>query len=99
MAHAKGLLKGPKFNGRHSTVIDSAIPALEAARDCAMVTKIALGVITPIRVGSEHLKFTPASGCLKMQVRGTNAVQTFWVYTTSPDAVIEEITGKWDRRY
>ena len=62
MAHEKGLLKGAKFNGRHSTVIQSAIPAVEAARDCEHVTKIALGVITPIRPGAEHLKFTPASG-------------------------------------
>ncbi len=98
MAHARGLLKGSKFNGRHSTVIESAVPAVEAARDCEQVTKIALGVITPIRAGSEHLKFTPASGCLKMQVRGTNAVQTFWVYTTQPDEVIDEITRKWDAR-
>ena len=98
MAHARGLLKGSKFNGRHSTVIESAVPAIEAARDCDHVTKIALGVIAPIRVGTEHLKFTPASGCLKMQVRGTNAVQTFWVYTTRPDEVIAEITRKWDAR-
>ena len=98
MTHARGLLKGPKFNGRHSTVIPSAIPALQAARDCSLVTKIALGVITPIRPGPEHLKFTPATGCLKMQVRGTNAVQTFWVYTTSPDDVVSEIMGKWEIR-
>jgi hypothetical protein len=97
-AHAKGLLRGPKFNGRHSTVIDSAVPAVEAARDCKLVTKIALGVITPIRVGQEHLKFTPASGCLKMQIRGVNAVQTFWVYTTDPDTVVTEITRKWEER-
>ncbi|MEP6960530.1 MAG: hypothetical protein ABI995_00520 [Acidobacteriota bacterium] len=95
---ARGLLKGSKFNGRHSTVIPSAIPAVEAARDSANVTKIALGVITPIRPGAEHLKFTPASGCLKMQVRGTNATQTFWVYTTRPGEVIAEITTKWDAR-
>ena len=98
MSNARGLLKGSKFNGRHSTVIPSAVPAVQAARDCALVTKIALGVITPIRPGPEHLKFTPATGCLKMQVRGTNAVQTFWVYTTSPDAVVSEITTKWDER-
>ena len=98
MTHARGLLKGPKFNGRHSTVIPSAIPAVQAARDCLLVTKIALGVITPIRPGPEHLKFTPATGCLKMQVRGTNAVQTFWVYTTSPDDVVSEITGQWEIR-
>ena len=98
MAHARGLLKGAKFNGRHSTVIPSAVPAVQAARDSEHVSKIALGVITPIRPGAEHLKFTPASGCLKMQVRGTNAVQTFWVYTTRPDDAMAEITAKWDAR-
>ena len=98
MSHLKGLLKGPKFNGRHSTVIPSAIPAVEAARDCEHVTKIALGVITPIRAGGEHLKFMPVSGGLKMQVRGTNAVQVFWLYTTRPEMVIEEITRIWENR-
>jgi hypothetical protein len=98
MAHIRGLLKGPKFNGRHSTVIPSAIAAVEAARDCQHVTKIGLGVITPIRSGPEHLKFTPVSGGLKMQVRGAHAVQVFWLYTTRPEDVIEEITRKWDQR-
>ena len=98
MSHAKGLLKGAKFNGRHSTVIPSAIPAVEAAKACAHVTKIGLGIITPTKNGEERLKFTKASGALKMQVRGTNAVQTFWVYTTSPEDVVSEITRKWDER-
>jgi hypothetical protein len=98
VSHAKGLLKGSKFNGRHSTVIPSAIPAVEAARECQHVTKIALGVITPIRAAQEHLKFTPVSGGLKMQVRGTHAVQVFWLYTTRLEDVIQEITKKWDER-
>lgn len=98
MAHAKGLLRGPKFNGRHSTVIPSAVPAVEAARDCPLVTKIALGVITPIKPGEERLKFSEASGGLKMQVRGANAVQVFWVYTNRPRETIAEITSKWDAR-
>jgi len=98
VSHNKGLLKGSKFNGRHSTVIPSAIPAVEAARECQHVTKIALGVITPIRAAQEHLKFTPVSGGLKMQVRGTHAVQVFWLYMTHPDDVIQEITKKWDER-
>jgi len=98
VSHARGLLKGAKFNGRHSTVIPSAIPAVEAAKACAQVTKIALGVITPTKLADEHLKFTKATGALKMQVRGTHAVQVFWVYTNRPDEVIEEITRKWDAR-
>jgi len=95
VAPTKGLLKGAKFNGRHSTVIPSAIPVVEAARDCAHVSKITLGVITPIRAGTPHLKFTPMSGGLKMQVRGTHAIQIFWLYTTRPEDVVQEITSKW----
>jgi hypothetical protein len=98
VSHAKGLLKGSKFNGRHSTVIPSAIPAVEAAKECAHVTKIALGIITPTKSSDERLKFTKASGALKMQVRGTHAVQLFWLYTNRPDEVIDEISKKWDER-
>jgi hypothetical protein len=98
MTHIRGLLKGPKFNGRHSTVIPSAVPAVEAAKACPHVTKIGLGIITPTKAGEERLKFTPVSGGLKMQVRGANAIQIFWVYTTRPDDAIEEITRKWDAR-
>jgi hypothetical protein len=67
MTHIKGLLRGPKFNGRHSTVIPSAIPAVEAARDSEHITKIALGVITPVKTGKELLKFSEVSGGLKME--------------------------------
>jgi len=98
MSHAKGLLKGSKFNGRHSTVIPSAIPAVEAAKSSRHVTKISLGIITPTKNGEERLKFTKASGALKMQVRGANAVQLFWVYTNRPDEVIAEITRQWEER-
>src|SRR5208282_1390820 len=91
VAHLKGLLRGPKFNGKHSTVIPTAVPVVEAAKDCPHVTKIALGIITPLRAGQPHLKFTPMSGGLKMQVRGANAVQIFWLYTTRPEDTIREI--------
>ena len=58
----------------------------------------AWALITPIRSGPEHVKFTPVSGGLKMQVRGAHAVQVFWLYTTRPEEVIEEITRKWQER-
>ena len=98
MSHLKGLLKGPKFSGSHSTVISSAIPALEAAKESPHVTKIGLGVISPCRTADTHLKFTPVSGGLKMQVRGTNAVQIFWLYTKEPATVIQDITSKWESK-
>ena len=98
MTHIRGLLKGSKFNGRHSTVIPSAIPAVEAAKACEHVSKIALGVITPTKMAEERLKFSSVSGGLKMQVRGTHAIQIFWLYTIRPDDVIQEITAKWEAR-
>jgi hypothetical protein len=96
--HVKGLLKGSKFNGKHSTVIPDAVVAIEAAKACQYVSKISLGVISPIRPSKPHLKFTPTNGGLKMQVRGVNAVQIIWVYTTEPDKAIAEITEKWNLR-
>ena len=30
-----------------------------------------------------------------MQVRGANAVQIFWLFTTQPDDVIREMEGQW----
>ena len=96
MTHTKGLLRGPKFNGKHSTVIPTAVPVVQAAKECPHVTKIALSVIKPIRAGKPHLKFTPMSGGLKMQVRGANAVQIFWLYTTRPADVIREIESQWN---
>lgn len=79
-------------------MIPDAIPAVEAARDCPHVTKIALGVITPLKAGAGHLKFMPVSGGLKMQVRGSAAVQIFWLYTTRPEETMAEITKKWEAR-
>jgi hypothetical protein len=55
-------------------------------------------VITPIKTGKEHLKFSAVSGGLKMQVRGVHAIQVFWLYTTRPDDAIAEIQRKWDER-
>lgn len=96
--HVKGLLAGGKFNGKHSTVIPDAVVAIEAAKACQYVSKISLGVINPVRPSQRHLKFTPVSGGLKMQIRGIHAVQIIWVYTTEPDKVITEVTEKWNTK-
>ena len=93
----KGLLAGGKFNGKHQTVIPDAEAAILAAKACQYVTKIALGIITPARSSQARIKFTPVSGGLKMQVRGSTAVQIIWVYTTEPEKTIAEIMEKWNR--
>lgn len=94
----RGLLKGSKFNGKHTTVIEAAIGAVKAANESPYVSKIVIGVITPTKTGRPHIKFNPVQAGLKMQVRGNIAVQIFFVYTDHPDDVMREITGKWDDR-
>ena len=100
MAHntPKGLLRGSKLTRSHTTVIEAAIPAVQAAKECAHVSKIVIGAIEPTKHGSPHLKFTPVQAGLRMRVRGNTAVQTFFVYTDRPEDVIREITAKWDER-
>ena len=91
MSQIRGLLKGPKFNGRHSTVIPCAVEVIELAKACPDVTKISLGVITPVSNGKRHVKFSETQGGLRMQVRGTNAVQVFYLYSSRPAEVVKEI--------
>ena len=80
----KGLLKKGKFSLSHTTAIEDAIPLLRAAKNSPSVTKIVLGKIDPLRPSKPHLRFTHILAGLKMQVRGKNAVQIFFVYTTKP---------------
>lgn len=100
MAHntPKGLLKGSKVTRSHTTVIEAAIPAVNAAKESAHVSKIVIGIIKATKTGQPHIKFTPIQAGLRMQVRGNSAVQLFFVYTDRPDDVMREITEKWKER-
>jgi hypothetical protein len=55
----KGLLKGSKFNGKHTTVIEAAIGVVKAANESPYVSKIVIGIITPTKTGKPHIKFNP----------------------------------------
>jgi len=94
----KGLLKGSKVTRSHTTVIEAAIPAVNAAKESAHVSKIVIGIIKATKTGQPHIKFTPIQAGLRMQVRGNSAVQIFFVYTDRPDDVMREITEKWEER-
>ena len=84
--HRNGLLKGPKFNGRHTTVIESAMPFVKMLRDTPSVEKIALGVITPAnsggRGGKLRIKATVLLGAVRVVFRGGNSIQQFYVFGT-----------------
>ena len=94
----KGVLRGDKFNGRHSTYIDAAEPIILTARDRNEVTKIILGPIENSGGGGSHVRIRPQpSGALKVIVSGGGAVQTLYVYSTSPattEAALKPFTAK-----
>src|SRR3712207_9047145 len=50
----RGLLRGPKFNGRHTTLIDAAVPVVMQLRDDPRVTKIIIGVIKSRRGNTDR---------------------------------------------
>ena len=41
----QGLLRGPKFNMRHTTIIEAALPFVQMLKASPAVKKISLGVI------------------------------------------------------
>lgn len=94
----KGLLKKGKFSLSHTTAIEDAVPLLRAAKEDPHVTKIVLGKIDPLRVSNNpHLRFTHIPAGLKMQVRGRNAVQIFYIYTNASDEVRDTLGSIWNK--
>ncbi|NWJ44460.1 MAG: hypothetical protein HXX08_01140 [Chloroflexi bacterium] len=83
----RGLLRGAKFNGKHSTVIAPAFPVIELLRDDSRVTKIVIGVIKPRKGNGIGLKATTIDAGLRIMVSGPSSVQQFYAYTAEPEGV------------
>jgi hypothetical protein len=95
--HHKGLLRGAKFNRRHSTVIDIAVPIIKAAKVLEEIHKIILGDIAEGGSGSTmKLNFSDIPAGLKMIVKGANIKQTFYLYTKAPEAVKAALNKVWE---
>ncbi len=54
MTARHGLLRGPKFTMRHTTIIESALPIVQMLKASPTVTKISLGVIKPVSRGQSR---------------------------------------------
>ncbi len=87
----RGLLRGPKFNGRHTTLIDAAVPVVVRLRDDPRVTKIIIGVIKSRRGNTTTLKATPIPAGLRITVSAPRYVQELIAYTAEQDAVRAEL--------
>ena len=85
--HKRGLLAGPKINGRHSSVIAAARPFVLAGKLLPEVTRVVIGPITKrAGDGPRRLIFKAVPAGLKVKVIGGKMAQEFYVYTKTPAA-------------
>ena len=93
MTAKHGLLRGPKFNMRHTTIIEAALPFVEMLKASSAVTKISLGVIKPVhsgpsrKGGSHHVKALVLPTAVRFSFRGGSSVQQFHVFGPDLNAI------------
>ena len=91
----QGLLRGPKFNMRHTTIIEAALPFVQMLKASPAVKKISLGVIKPVGGGQSrngkphHIKALILPTAVRFSFRGGSSVQQFHVF--GPD--LQQIAG------
>ncbi len=83
----RGLLRGPKFNGKHTTLIAAAERVVVVLRDDPRVTKIIIGVITSRRGRTTSVKAVPINAGLRVTVVSPQNVQELFVYTADVPGV------------
>lgn len=76
---------GKKITATHTSIIEAALPVVEAAERLLEVTKISLGIIKQIGIsrGQHRIKFQPITGGWKLTVRGSSSVQEIYIYSES----------------
>ena len=94
--HPKGLLKGNKVGGTHTTIIDGARAIFAEAKKLHEVTKIIPGIITKVKSNNTHIKFTPIDAGFKLQVKSVKAVQIFYIYTSNPERTQKMLEDFWN---
>lgn len=99
MPTKRGLLKGPKINQNHSTVIPGAEIVVAAARKHEAVTGVSISIIEGVRGGRRSLKMAPIPAGLKVKAQSDGAVQTLYVYTDNIETVSAAIEAAWKRAY
>ena len=86
MTAKRGLLRGPKFNMRHTTIIEPALPFVQMLKESSAVTKISLGVIKPVvsgrspKGGFYQVKALVLPTAVRFSFRGGSSVQQFHVF-------------------
>jgi hypothetical protein len=83
-------LAGGKYAPTHTSVTEAALAPAKAAAALPCVSKVILGIITPIRNGPISIKFLDEGvSCLLAKVRGPRSLQEIRVYATDKRRVME----------
>jgi hypothetical protein len=93
----KGLLRGSKFNGKHTTLIAAAERVVAQLRDDDRVTKIVIGIIKSRKGGASTLKVTEIDAGLKLTVTSSANVQELYAYTREPATVKKALEDSWTK--
>ncbi len=97
-----GLLRGPKFNMRHTTIIEAALPFVQMLKASPAVKKISLGVIKPVagnasrKSGSHQIKALVLPTAVRFSFRGGSSVQQFHVFGPNL-GTIADLGNEWSQ--
>jgi hypothetical protein len=73
---------GIKAGGKHTTLIDAAMPVYNFLQKEPLVTSIVAGQIkTNLKTAPHRVLIKENSGCLSVKVRGTKSIQELKVYS------------------
>jgi len=87
-------LAGGKYAPSHSSVTMTAARPVKAAANLDCVSKVILGMITPIGNGPTSVKFLDEGpGCLLAKIRGHRSIQEIRFYTSDKEAVKAKLTA------
>ncbi|ANZ49495.1 hypothetical protein KWAN_143 [Erwinia phage vB_EamM_Kwan] len=87
MANARGLLRGPKFSGRHQTIIEEAKTLLVFAKDCDVIKKVVLGKIKPTGGKASGLKFKLMETSVAVEVISPRQWQVLYFIGNPPEVL------------
>jgi hypothetical protein len=84
-------ISGKKF-GKHSTIIDAAIPVVKFLDNLEEVKKISLGQIkTGLRNAPERIRIKTLKGALEITVRSSISLQKIHVYSNDLELIINKM--------
>jgi hypothetical protein len=95
----KGILAGKKISNNHQTISKESETVILTAKKLEEVTKIVISVIKPVRPGKRSIKRKPINAGFEITVRGSNIIQTLYVYTKEPDKTWSEIESTFKEKY